>query len=225
MALINRIEDLIKSEVNAFLDKAEDPRKLAAQLLIELNDALSECRSTAATIICEQKALSRRTSEHDKQIELWQQKAEHALSKDREDLAKAALSEKQKFIDNREKLQEQLASLDETLIKLKDDADKLASKIQVLKAKQLQLERAQRSCSARIKVQQTLRSDEVANVLNRFEQLESKVERIEAQVESYELGQSSTALQFAQFERNEKVDVALAQLKQQMQSKPAPAGA
>ncbi|CAM4053003.1 PspA/IM30 family protein [Pseudoalteromonas byunsanensis] len=225
MALINRIEDLIKSEVNAFLDKAEDPKKLAAQLLSELNDALSDCRATAAQIMCEQKALHRRYAQYEKQIETWQQKAEHALSKGREDLAKAAISEKQQLEESLYKLSEQQGTLDETLIKLKDDADKLASKIQSLKAKQLQLERTQRSCTARLKVRQTLHCDEVANVINRFEQLQSKVERIEAQVDSYDLGQPSTTAQFAQFERDEKVNAALAQLKLQVHSNTAPVGA
>ncbi|WP_105167371.1 PspA/IM30 family protein [Pseudoalteromonas sp. T1lg23B] len=225
MALINRIEDLVKSEVNAFLDKAEDPKKLAAQLLTELNDALSDCRATAAEIMCEQKALHRRYAQYEKQIDTWQQRAEHALSKGREDLAKAALTEKQQLVDNQQQLTQQQSILDETLIKLKDDADKLVSKIQVLKTKQLQLERTQRTYSARLKVQQTLHCEEVANVISRFEQLESKVERIEAQVDSYDLGQSSTAEQFAQFERDEKINASLAQLKQQMQSNAAPANA
>ncbi|CAH9052981.1 Phage shock protein A [Pseudoalteromonas holothuriae] len=225
MALINRIEDLIKSEVNAFLDKAEDPQKLAAQLVIELSDALSECRSTAAAIICEQKALERRQANQAKQIEVWQQKAEHALHKDREDLAKAALCEKQKLADAQQSLMDQKQTLDETLTKLRVDADKLASKIQTLKAKQQQLLRADRTANARIKVRSTLNKQDVENVLSRFDELEHKVERIEAQVESYELGQSATAQQFEAFERDEKINSALASLKQKMQSTSAPVGA
>ncbi|BBN80462.1 phage shock protein PspA [Pseudoalteromonas sp. A25] len=221
MALINRIEDLIKSEVNAFLDKAEDPQKLAAQLLIDLNDALSECRSTAAAIICEQKALERRQANQQKQIDMWQQKAEHALSKNREDLAKAALKEKQQLVDAGLALEQQKQSLDETLTKLKGDADTLASKIHTLKAKQQQFERAHRTVNAQLKSRSVLHSQEVENVLARFGHLEHKVERIEAQVESYELGQSSTAQQFEQFERDEKIEAELASLKQQMQQKSA----
>ncbi|NOU51754.1 phage shock protein A [Pseudoalteromonas sp. JBTF-M23] len=221
MALINRIEDLIKSEVNAFLDKAEDPQKLAAQLLIDLNDALSECRSTAAAIICEQKALERRQANQRKQIDMWQQKAEHALSKDREDLAKAALKEKQQLVEASQALELQKSTLDETLTKLKADADTLSNKIQTLKAKQQQLLRAHRTVNAQLKSRSTLHSQDVEGVLSRFEQLEHKVERIEAQVDSYDLGQSSTIQQFEQFERDEKIDAELASLKQQMQQKSA----
>jgi phage shock protein A len=217
MALMNRIEDLIKSEVNAFLDKAEDPQKLAAQLLVELNEALSECRSTAAVIICEQKALERRQQNNAKSIEAWQQKAEHALTKEREDLAKAALVEKQKLVEAQALLATQNEELQKTLTKLKDDADKLANKIASLRSKQQQFERTQRSACARLKVRTTVCSDEVTHVMQRFEQLESKVERIEAQVESYEFGQSNTEQQFAQFERDEEIDAELAQLKQKMQ--------
>ena len=225
MALINRIEDLIKSEVHALLDKAEDPQKLTAQLLVDLNEALSDCRATAAAIMSEQKALTRRQTHHSKQIQMWQQKAEHALSKDRDDLAKAALLEKQKLTTAQQGLEQQQAALEETLSKLKADADHLAGKIQTLKSKQQMLYRADRTASSRLKVRSTLHSHNVDNVQARFAELESKVEQVEAKVDSYELGKSSTAEQFEVFERDEKVAAELAALKQKVQNQGAQAGA
>ena len=118
MALIDRIEDLIKSEINAFLDKAEDPQKMTAQIESELKDALAECRSTAAQIIAEQKSLSRQHDDLAKGIEHWQQQAELAVCKDRDELAKAALIEKQKLADAQKENQKQAAQLEDALQKL-----------------------------------------------------------------------------------------------------------
>ena len=221
MALIDRIEDLIKSEINAFLDKAEDPQKMTAQIESELQDALAECRSTAAQIIAEQKGLSRQHEDLAKGIERWQQQAELAVSKGRDDLAKAALIEKQKLVDAQEENQKQAAPLEDALQKLNEDAVRLSNKIAEVKVKQQQFYRAQNSAVARLKVRSTLNSEEVQNVCARFSQLEQKVERIEAQVESYDIGKNDVYQEFKQMEQDEKLSEALAALKQKMSGKQA----
>ncbi|RZQ54929.1 phage shock protein A [Pseudoalteromonas phenolica] len=221
MALIDRIEDLIKSEINAFLDKAEDPQKMTAQIESELQDALAECRSTAAQIIAEQKGLSRQHEDLAKGIERWQQQAELAVNKGRDDLAKAALFEKQKLVDAQEENQKQAAQLEDALQKLNEDAARLSNKIAEVKVKQQQFYRAQNSAVARLKVRSTLNSEEVQNVCARFSQLEQKVERIEAQVESYDLGKNDVYQEFKQMEQDEKLSEELAALKQKMSGKQA----
>ena len=221
MALIDRIEDLIKSEINAFLDKAEDPQKMTAQIESELQDALAECRSTAAQIIAEQKGLSRQNDDFVKGIERWQQQAELAVSKGRDDLAKSALIEKQKLVDAQEENQKQAAQLEDALQKLNEDAARLSNKITEVKAKQQQFFRAQNSAVARLKVRSTLNSEEVQNVCARFSQLEQKVERIEAQVESYDIGKNDVYQEFKQMEQDEKLSEELAALKQKVSGKQA----
>jgi phage shock protein A len=219
MALIDRIEDLIKSEINAFLDKAEDPQKMTAQIESELQDALAECRSTAAQIIAEQKGLSRQHDDLANGIKRWQQQAELAVSKDRDDLAKAALIEKQKLVDAQEENQKQVVQLEDALQKLNEDAARLSNKIAEVKAKQQQFYRAQNSAVARLKVRSTLNSEEVQNVCARFSQLEQKVERIEAQVESYDIGKNDVYQEFKQMEQDEKLSEELAALKQKVSGK------
>tara|TARA_Y100001960_G_C14659583_1_gene820078 strand:+ start:53 stop:742 length:690 start_codon:yes stop_codon:yes gene_type:complete len=221
MALIDRIEDLIKSEINAFLDKAEDPQKMTAQIESELQDALAECRSTAAQIIAEQKGLSRQHEDLAKGIERWQQQAELAVSKGRDDLAKSALIEKQKLVDAQEDNQKQAAQLEDALQKLNEDAARLSNKIAEVKTKQQQFYRAQNSAVARLKVRSTLNSEEVQNVCARFSQLEQKVERIEAQVESYDIGKNDVYQEFKQMEQDEKLSEELAALKQKVTGKQA----
>lgn len=221
MALIDRIEDLIKSEINAFLDKAEDPQKMTAQIESELQDALAECRSTAAQIIAEQKGLSRQHEDLAKGIERWQQQAELAVSKGRDDLAKSALIEKQKLVDAQEDNQKQAVQLEDALRKLNEDAARLSNKIAEVKTKQQQFYRAQNSAVARLKVRSTLNSEEVQNVCARFSQLEQKVERIEAQVESYDIGKNDVYQEFKQMEQDEKLSEELAALKQKVTGKQA----
>lgn len=221
MALIDRIEDLIKSEINAFLDKAEDPQKMTAQIESELQDALAECRSTAAQIIAEQKGLSRQHEDLAKGIERWQQQAELAVSKGRDDLAKSALIEKQKLVDAQEDNQKQAAQLEDALQKLNEDAARLSNKIAEVKTKQQQFYRAQNSAVARLKVRSTLNSEEVQNVCARFSQLEQKVERIEAQVESYDIGKNDVYQEFKKMEQDEKLSEELAALKQKVTDKQA----
>jgi phage shock protein A len=219
MALINRIEDLIKSEVSAFLDKAEDPKKMTAQIKIELQDALAECRATAANVICEQKALNRMITEKQKYVHNWQQKAEHALSKGRDDLAKAALSHKHAAQAQIDAAQLQLDPLSEALAKLNEDADRLVAKIHALNAREQQFSRRERVVSARARIRQTLASEEVEGVLNRFAHIERKIDRIEAEVDSYDLGQQSTQSQFAAWEKEALLSSEFTKLRQKVMKK------
>lgn len=221
MALINRIEDLIKSELNAFLDKAEDPQKMLSQIQIELQEALSECRATAAELLAEQRGLARKRTDLHKQVAYWQGKAELALTKNREDLAKAALSEKQKTNDTIAELEKQSEQLETSLEKLNEDAARLSGKLEQLRQKQAQFERSARSIEAQLQARTVLNSDNVKQVCQRFDELEQKVERIEAQVESYELGSNSVEQQFKTLEQDEKLEEELAQLKAQVQQKKA----
>ena len=219
MGIFSRFADIVNSNINAILDKAEDPKKMTAQIKIELQDTLAQCRATAASVICEQKSLSRKIAAYQKQVNDWQQKAEHALSKDREDLAKAALSHKHTAQAHIEAAQPQLVSLSDALVKLNDDADRLVAKITALNVKEQQLSRHERVVSARARIRQTLACDDVENVLTRFTQLERKVDRIESEVDSYDLGQQSTQAQFDALEKEDQLSSELAKLKQQVAEK------
>ncbi|MFC3033595.1 PspA/IM30 family protein [Pseudoalteromonas fenneropenaei] len=218
MALIDRIENVIKAELNALLDKAEDPQKMAANLLLELEECLSECRATAASLICEEKALVRQAADAEKQIQQWQEKAELAISKDREDLAKAALVEKQKLATVITSKTEERTKLTEALAKLNEDATTLQAKIQALRVKQTQFKRHEASLAVRLKAKQVLHSEQMQSSTQKFEQLMCKVERLEAEVESYELGNNSTADAFKKMAQDEQLEQELQALKAKVQN-------
>ena len=215
MSIFNRVNDVIQSNIAAMLDKAEDPEKLLNLMLSEMQEALNECRSTAAALLCEEKTLKRQIAQKQKDLTLWQTKAELAVAKNRDDLAKSALVEKQRVDEQTVAKNTQLNTLKESIEKITADCERLQQKMAQAKSKQAQLIKRHDIVAAREKVNMQLHSDNVANALSRFEMIEQKVEGIEAQVDAYELTNTaqSTAEQIESLVKNEKIDAELARLK------------
>ncbi|WP_289076248.1 PspA/IM30 family protein [uncultured Pseudoalteromonas sp.] len=215
MSIFNRVNDVIQSNIAAMLDKAEDPEKLLNLMLSEMQEALNECRSTAAALLCEEKTLKRQIAQKQKDLTLWQTKAELAVAKNRDDLAKSALVEKQRVDEQIAAKNTQLNTLKESIEKITADCERLQQKMAQAKSKQAQLIKRHDIVAAREKVNMRLHSDNVANALSRFEMIEQKVEGIEAQVDAYELTNTaqSTAEQIESLVKNEKIDAELARLK------------
>lgn len=215
MGIVNRVNDVIQSNIVAMLDKAEDPQKLVNLMLNDMQDALNECRSTAAALLCEEKAINRHLDTKKAELATWQSKAELAIEKGRDDLAKSALISKQAVSESIEMKQAQRETLQESLLKIRSDCERLQQKIAEAKTKQAQLAQRHDVAVARSHINTQLNSDKVAHALSRFEQIEQRVEGIEAQVEAYELTDkaNSTATQIESLVKNEKIDTELASLK------------
>lgn len=220
MGVLNRVNDIIQANLSAALDKAEDPEKLLNLLVQEMQDALTECRATAATFLTQEKQMKREIAAKQAKVADWQAKAEKALSKDRDDLAKAALVEKQRLTTEIEAQQAEMDKVAESLAKLTEDCQRLQNKLADAKAKQLTYMQKERVVTARLKVKEQLHSSKVEDALARFDYLEQRVENIESQVEAYELTQgdaaNSTAAQIVALEKDEAIDKELADLKAMM---------
>jgi len=215
MGIFNRVNDIIQANIVAMLDKAEDSEKLLNLMLTEMQEALNECRSTAAALLCEEKNIKRQISNKQQALTNWQLKAEHAIAKNRDDLAKSALAEKHNVEISIECLQTQLETLQQSIVKITEDCERLQQKMTQAKAKQAQLVKRENVVEARSKINTQLQSDKVATALSRFEQIERRVESVESQVEAYELTDtaSNTATQIESLVKNEKIDAELASLK------------
>ncbi|MBB1385053.1 PspA/IM30 family protein [Pseudoalteromonas sp. SG45-5] len=215
MGIFNRVNDVIQSNIVAMLDKAEDPKKLVNLMLSEMQDALNECRSTAAALLCEEKIINRQIDTQKNTLLTWQTKAELAVEKGRDDLAKSALVAKQELSESIANKQTQLVALQESIAKIRNDCERLQQKMAEAKVKQTQLSQRHNVVVARNKINTQLQSDKVAHALSRFEQIEQRVEGIEAQVEAYELtdSASSTVSEIESLVKNEKIDAELASLK------------
>lgn len=218
MGIFSRFSDIINSNINSLLDKAEDPEKMVRLIIQEMEDTLVEVRSTSAKTIAEKKELSRRVEHMETEAAQWQAKAELALSKDREDLARAALIESGKAQEAVAAVKAELTYVDEHISKLQQETGQLQEKLADAKARQKALLMRQSTASTRLNVKRRLDSSKVDDALNRFERYEHKIDGIEAELESFDMGKKSLADEIADLENNTKIDDQLAELKAKMSS-------
>ena len=218
MGVFSRFSDIINSNINSLLDKAEDPAKMVRLIIQEMEDTLVEVRSSSAKMLADKKELIRQVSRFEKDAQQWQEKAELALSKGREDLARAALVEKKKAAENALALSDELSHVDEHIEKLRDEVSQLQDKLADAKSRQKAIVMREQTASSRLKVKRNINSDKVNDALSRFDRYERKIDDIEAQVESYDLGSKSLADEIADLESDENIDDELAQLKAKMKT-------
>ena len=139
MGMFSRINDIVQSNLNAMLDKAEDPEKIIRLIIQEMEETLVEVRTDAARYLADQKTLARHMASAEKDINGWQDKAQLAMNNDKEELAKAALVEKQKYVAKLSQLEQQQVQLAEIIEKIQVDTGRLNSKLNEAKQKQKSL--------------------------------------------------------------------------------------
>ncbi|MPZ11559.1 MAG: phage shock protein PspA [Kiloniellaceae bacterium] len=227
MGIFSRLTDIINSNLNSILDRAEDPDKIIRLVIQEMEDTLVEVRSTAAKTIAERKEATRRLARLSEAQRGWEQKAELALSKGREDLAKGALVEKAKLTEAGAMLQEELEELGAMLQQGEADIAKLESKLREAKAKQQALAARHETASSRLKVRRNLYDGRVDDAFARFEQVERKLDAAEGEVEAFDLGRGrSLAEEISELAGDSAIEDELAALKARLKKaksgKPAP---
>jgi len=213
MGIFSRFTDIINSNINSILDKAEDPAKMVRLIIQEMEDTLVEVRSTSAKTLAEKKDLARQVTRSEQDALAWQEKAELALSKNREDLARAALLEKKKCNENASSITEELVNIDVHIAKLQSEVLQLQDKLADAKTRQKSILLREKTATSRLKVKRNIQSDKVNDALSRFDSYERKIDGIEAQVDAYDMGSKSLADEIAELAEDEKIDDELAQLK------------
>ena len=213
MGIFSRFTDIVNSNINALLDKAEDPEKMVRLIIQEMEDTLVEVRSASAKTLANKKEIVSQINKYESDVAEWQGKAELALSKDREDLARAALQEKKKSAEAVESLSKELSVVDEQISKLQDEIGQLQDKLADAKTRQKAIIMRQKTASSRLDVKRTLDSTKVDNAMGRFEQYERKIDDLESQVDAYDLGKKTLNDEFAELESGDKIDEELAALK------------
>lgn len=213
MGIFSRFSDIVNSNINALLDKAEDPEKMVRLIIQEMEDTLVEVRSTSARTIAEKKELQRVVSRLEEEVQDWQAKAELALSKNRDDLARSALVEKQKAADQAATVAADIQHLDAHVSKLQDEVAQLQEKLADAKARQKSMLMRQQTVASRLEVKKTLDSNRLNDAMYKFERYEQKIDSLEAQVESYDLGKKTLRDEFAELAAQDKIDSELAALK------------
>ena len=223
MGIFSRFADIVNANLNSILDKAEDPEKMIRLIIQEMEDTLVEVRTTSARTIAEKKELQRKIDKLKSEVDNWQQKAELAVSKEREDLAKAALLEKKRIVEMASDMETQLSSANSTLDQLNTETGQLQDKLQDAKSRQAALVIRHKTASSRLKVREQLFSSDSDDAMQRFESYERKLDGLEANVDAQGLGRKrSLSEEIEGLADDEKLDAELAELKKKMAADKAP---
>ena len=217
MGIFSRTRDIIAANFNEMLDKADDPSKMIRMIILEMEETLVEVRASAARTIADQKEMHRHSIKLDKLQSDWAEKAQLALSKDREDLARAALVEKKKAADMSEQLKAEIAVLDDSLRAYDEGIQKLQSRLREARSRQTQIAARLESAENRVKLRSLMTTERVDEALTRFDQLERRVDYAEGRADQLKMesesGKLSLADEIAALEGSDKVDEELEEMK------------
>jgi len=225
MGIFSRMSDIVNANISAMLDKAEDPEKIVRLMIQEMEDTLVEVRSAAARAIADKKEINRKLAELDDEVADWEGKAELAVSRGRDDLARAALQERNTVRAVAAGLRHQLEQLDEGLDRLNDDIGRLQGKLADAKARRQVLIARHHTAANRLQVRKQLHEGRIDDALMRFEQFERKMENIEGRVESYDLGNRPNLKQeISNLKDEEDIEKELEAVKLRVDGNAGPAG-
>ena len=216
MSIFTRMSDIINSNLNAILDKAEDPEKMVRLIIQEMEEALVEVRSTSARAIADKKELARRQEFLAAEAAEWERKAEVAISRGRDDLAKGALGERNKSQEASDSISNELSAIDGSLSKLNGDVGALQAKIKDAKARQNAIIMRGKTVQTRLGVKRQLNDHNIDDAMQRFETYERKIDDLEGQVEAYDMGQRTLSDEIADLETDDVIDEELQKLKARM---------
>ena len=215
MGIFSRTRDIIAANVTDLLDKAEDPAKMIRMIIMEMEETLVEVRASAARTIADQKEMRRQIAKLDRLQDSWVEKAELALSKGRDDLAKAALFEKQKAADMGDQLKAEIEVLDDALRASEADIAKLQNKLREARTRQNAIMTRMESAQNRTRMREMYAGPKVDEAFSRFDVLERRADYAEGQADALSLGGGPKSLdeEIAELRSSDKVDAELEALK------------
>lgn len=214
MSVFSRFTDIINANINTLLEKAEDPEKIIRLMIQEMEDTLVEIRSSAAKCIADRKEQRRYAEFLEREQQGWAKRAELAVRQGREDLARAALAEKQALADEVEQTQRETKMLDGQLDKFNSDITQLQSKLNDAKTRQRSIVIRHKTASTQLAARKHIHDDKIDEMLFKFENAERRIDRVEAQGESLDIGRrKGLAEEIAGLEDDDRVEEALEALK------------
>jgi len=191
MGIFSRMSDIVNSNLNALCDSAEDPEKMIRLIIQEMEDTLVEVRSTSARIIADQKTVSRHRDRTAAEVAAWEDKARLAVSKGRDDLAKAALQERRVTEETLKAVEDELTMAGEQVAQLNDEVGQLQQKLDDAKAKQKAILLRAKTVSSRGQIKRQVQRDELDNAFAKFERFEQKVDSLEGELHALDLGREN----------------------------------
>jgi phage shock protein A len=214
MGIFTRFRDIVSANINAMLDRAEDPEKLIKLMIREMEDTLVELKSACAGTIASQKKVFRLLDETRDKEAFWDQKAALAVSKGRDDLARQALLERRRFSQRCEAVVQELAELKAIVGQYQDDIQELENKLKCAREKQRMLVQRHIRAQRKKKAHQEIRRMDSAQVMQRFDEMESNIERMEAEADLVNFGRKSgLESAFEELSSDDEIERQLTELK------------
>lgn len=181
MGIFTRFRDIVSANINAMLDKAEDPEKLVRLMIREMEDTLIEIKASCAGVMADSKKVQRHLDDVRSRISYWEEKAPLAVSKGRDDLAREALVEKRRSIERAEILEQELIEHNTLIEAYQDDIRQLEDKLSSAKEKQRILVQRHIHANRKRRAQEEIRRMDSTEAVFKFEDLENRIERMEAE--------------------------------------------
>ncbi len=219
MGIFSRMTDIINSNINAMLDQAEEPEKMVRLIIQEMEDTLVEVRSSSARVLADRKEASRRLEQVRVEAATWEEKARLAIAKEREDLARAALQEKRAIEEEVSVVEAELRATDEHIAQLTNEVAQLQYKLDDARARQKALTMRSKTVESRIKVKRQMHREALDDAFHRFERFERRMDSLESQLESMDLGREvppDLAAQISALQDDERITDELQRLKTEM---------
>lgn len=216
MGIFSRTRDIIAANFNDMLDNADDPTKMIRMIILEMEETLVEVRASAARTIADQKEMHRHVVKLDRLQADWSDKAQLALSKDREDLARAALVEKKKAVGMGDQLKQEIAVLDDALRAYEEDIQKLQQRLREARSRQTQIAARLESAENRVKLRSLMSTERTDEALSKFDQMERRVDYAEGRADAIAIGNDgppSLSDEIAALEGQDAIDDELEQMK------------
>jgi phage shock protein A len=214
MGIFTRVRDIINSNVNAMLDKAEDPEKLIRLMIQEMEDTLVEIKASCAGAIAERKRIERQHETARERAAGWNDRAGLAVDKGRDDLAREALLEKRRYEDRARSLEQELMASEGIIAQYQEQIVQIEEKLASVRERQRILVQRHVQAKHRKEAQRQLRRADNSDAFLRFEQFESRVERMEAEADLANFGRKAgLEEEFARLQGGEEIEEELRELK------------
>jgi len=188
MGIFTRFRDIVSANINAMLDKAEDPEKLIKLMIREMEDTLVEIKASCAGVMANSRRIQRQLEEFRSRVQYWEERAELGVNKGRDDLAREALVEKRRCTERADALDKELVECEALIEQYQDDIRQLEEKLQSAREKQRILIQRHIHANRRRRAQEEIRRMDTSEAFIKFEELENRIERMEAEADLVNFG-------------------------------------
>jgi len=214
MGIFTRFRDIVSSNINTMLDKAEDPEKLIKLMIREMEDTLVELKASCAGVMADRKKTDRQLEELESRVKYWADRADLAVNKGRDDLAREALLEKRRFVSRKDDLGNEIAELDKLVEQYQNDIRQLEEKLKSARNKQRLLVQRHIHAKRKIRAQEDIRRMDSSDVIFKFDEMENRIERMEVDADLVNFGKKpSLEEEFEKLAVDEDIEKELQALK------------